>query len=249
MAKRGAPMSQIDLTGDGPEASAPHIDLTQSDDEAAPQQADASQIDLTLSDDEAPAPPARDAALQQVRAEAAEAFKRSRTAASPNAAPSGAWRAQGDERDCDCERLVGRRVFKNFSAACAHYQFPGSHQVGSYGPKGQGIVRTYSNATPGKDVVLDGGNLFLYRLKDEAVRAQFRVNLERRRDVRVFRKVSSGVVELGLFRVEGFVPAGPGDQVGQFGREFVRMVRADAASQPRAAAPLEAARPRKRARK
>ena len=71
---------------------------------------------------------------------------------------------------------------------------------------------------------------------------------ERRRDVRVFRKVSSGVVELGLFRVEGFVPAGPGDQVGQFGREFVRMVRADAASQPRAA-PLEAARSRKRARK
>ena len=102
-------------------------------------------------------------------------------------------------------------MFKNFSAACRHYEFPGSHQVGSYGPKGRGIVRTYSNATPGKDVVLDDGHLFLYRLKDEAVRAQFRVNLERRRDVRVFRKVSSGVVELGLFRVEGFVPAGPGD--------------------------------------
>ena len=247
MAKRGAPMSQIDLTGDGPEASAPHIDLTQSDDEAAPQQADASQIDLTLSDDEAPAPPARDAALQQVRAEAAEAFKQSRTAAPPNAAPSGAWRAQGDERDCDCERLAGRRVFKNFSAACAHYQFPGSHQVGSYGPKGQGIVRTYSNATPGKDVVLDDGHLFLYRLKDEAVRAQFRVNLERRRDIRVFRKVSSGVVELGLFRVEGFVPAGPGDQIGQFGAEFVRMVRAEAApKQSRAAAPLETSSKRAR---
>ena len=200
-------------------------------------------IDLTQSDDDAAMP------LQQVaRAEAAEAFKRSPAAAPLNAAPSGNWRAQGDKRDCDCERLVGRRIFKNFSAACRHYEFPGSHQVGSYGPKGRGIVRTYSNATPGKDVVLDDGHLFLYRLKDEAVRAQFRVNLERRREVRVFRKVSSGVVELGLFRVEGFVPAGPGDQVGQFGREFVRMVRADAASQPRAA-PLEAARSRKRARK
>jgi hypothetical protein len=204
-------------------------------------------IDLTQSDDDAAMP------LQQGRAEAAEALKRSRAAAPlntpPCAAPSGNWRAQGDKRECDCDGLADRRMFKNFSAACRHYEFPGSHQVGSYGPKGRGIVRTYSNATPGKDVVLDDGHLFLYRLKDEAVRAQFRVNLERRRDVRVFRKVSSGVVELGLFRVEGFVPAGPGDQVGQFGREFVRMVRADAASQPRAAALLEAARSRKRARK
>ena len=188
-------------------------------------------IDLTRSDDDAAMP------LQQ------------RAEAPLNAAPSGNWRAQGDKRECDSDGLANRRMFKNFSAACRHYEFPGSHQVGSYGPKGRGIVRTYSNATPGKDVVLDDGHLFLYRLKDEAVRAQFRVNLERRREVRVFRKVSSGVVELGLFRVEGFVPAGPGDQVGQFGREFVRMVRADAASQPRAAAPLEAARSRKRARK
>ena len=83
--------------------------------------------------------------------------------------------AQGDATVCDCNSLVGRTVFKNFSTACKHYGFPGSHQVGSYGPKGTGIVRTYSNATPGKDIVLDNGEAFLYRLKDEKVRAQFKV--------------------------------------------------------------------------
>jgi hypothetical protein len=66
----------------------------------------------------------------------------------------GASRAQGDKTECDCDALADRRMFKNFAAACISYAFPGSHQVGSYGLKGQGIVRTYSNATPGKDVVL-----------------------------------------------------------------------------------------------
>ena len=136
------------------------------------------------------------------------------------------WRAKGDKLECDCEtQLAGRRVFKNFSTACKHYKFPGSHQTGSYGPKGQGIVRTYSNATPGKDIVLDEGRLFLYRLKDEAVRAQFNVNAQRQRDVRIFRKISTGVVDLGLFRVKGFVAAGPGDKIDRFGAEFVRFAR------------------------
>ena len=137
-------------------------------------------------------------------------------------------RAQDGHAECDCEAaLADRRVFRNFSTACAHYAFPGSHQVGSYGPKGAGMVRTYSNATPGKDVVLDGGELFLYRLKDEAVRAQFRVNAQRKKPVRVFRKVSAGVVDLGLFQVDGFVLAGPGDQIQKFGPEFVRFVRVE----------------------
>ena len=88
------------------------------------------------------------------------------------------------------------------------------------------MVRTYSNATPGKDVVLDGGELFLYRLKDEAVRAQFKVNAQRKKAVRVFRKISSGgVVDLGLFDVDGFVPAENGDLPDKFGPTFVRMVR------------------------
>ena len=133
------------------------------------------------------------------------------------------------------------RVFKNFSSACKHYGFPGSHQVGSYGPKGAGIVRTYSNATPGKDIVLDEGALFLYRLKDEAVRKQFQLNADHERPVRVFRKVAltanrgggstkggvkgGGVVDLGLFTVDGFVPAGEGDQIEKFGGEFVRFVK------------------------
>ena len=65
-------------------------------------------------------------------------------------------------------------------------------------PNNGGKVVALADGTLQQDIVLDGGSLFLYRLKDEAVRAQFRVNLERRREVRVFRKVSSGVVELAV---------------------------------------------------
>ena len=157
-------------------------------------------------------------------------------------APKRAASSGGDDGDrrsgergseCDCEVLAKEasvsslnfRLFKNFRAACTHYAFPGSHQVGSYGPKGAGITRTYSNATPGKDLVLDGGQLFLYRLKDEAVRAQFKVNQQRKKPVRVFRKVSAGVIELGHFQVEGFERAGAGDEIAKFGGEFVRFVR------------------------
>eukprot|EP00747_Dinoflagellata_sp_TGD_P041232 gnl/TRDRNA2_/TRDRNA2_141362_c0_seq1.p1 gnl/TRDRNA2_/TRDRNA2_141362_c0~~gnl/TRDRNA2_/TRDRNA2_141362_c0_seq1.p1 ORF type:complete len:164 (-),score=24.73 gnl/TRDRNA2_/TRDRNA2_141362_c0_seq1:74-565(-) len=135
------------------------------------------------------------------------------------------WRAQGDKVECNCDDLIGDcMVFKSFSAACRHYQFPGSYQVGSYGPKGAGIMRTYSNATPGKDIVLEAGALFLYRLKDEAVRSQFKINMQRQCNVRVFRKVSAGVADLGLFSVQGFIDAGPGDQVEKFGKEFVQFV-------------------------
>ena len=121
------------------------------------------------------------------------------------------------------------RVFKNFRAACTHYAFPGSHQVGSYGPKGAGISRSYSNATPGKDIVLNGGAVFLYRLKkDEALRAQFMVNRERQKPLRVFRKVSRGVVDLGLYQVARIERARARDQIAKFGAEFVRFERVDA---------------------
>ena len=120
-----------------------------------------------------------------------------------------------------------RTVFGSFLAACRHYNFPGSHQVGSYGPKGQGIVRTYSNATPGKDKLLDGGEVMLYRLKDEKVRAQFLVNMKHSRHVRVFQKVKGGAMDLGLFRVAGFERAGASDRIAEFGPEFVRYERVD----------------------
>ena len=41
----------------------------------------------------------------------------------------------------------------------------------------------------------------------------------------MFRKVSAGVVDLGEFRVEGFLPAKGGDQPETFGPTFVRFVR------------------------
>ena len=86
-------------------------------------------------------------------------------------------------------------------------------------------MRTYSNAAPGKDLVMDGGDKFLYRLKDLSVRAQFEVNASRGRPVQVFRKVASGVVELGYFDVDGFEPAGAGDAPETWGKTFVRFVR------------------------
>ena len=154
--------------------------------------------------------------------------------------------------EANCEALTGRlRRFANFSAACRHYSFPGSHQVGSYGPKGEGIVRTYSNAAPGKDLVMDGGDKFLYRLKDSTVRAQFEVNASRRRPVQVFRKVVAGVVELGSFDVDGFEPAGAGDAPETWGKTFVRFVRREEEKpEPGAATgasePDQSAPPRKR---
>ena len=128
---------------------------------------------------------------------------------------------------CDCDAPLPKqpRIFKNFSTACKFYGFPGSHQVGSYGPKGKGVVRTYSNATPGKDVLLDDGKLFLYRLKNVALRAQFEINQKYKRPVRVFRRDFHGVLDLGEFVVEGFVPAGPEDQIEKFGNTFVRMMK------------------------
>ena len=87
------------------------------------------------------------------------------------------------------------------------------------------MVRTYSNATRGKDKVLRNGNVVLYRLKDEKCRVQFTINMQRRRSVKVFRKVAKGVMELGDFLVEAIVDAGEGDQKEKFGSEFVRFVR------------------------
>jgi hypothetical protein len=89
------------------------------------------------------------------------------------------------------------------------------------------MVRTYSNATPGKDKVLADGAVILYRLKDEKCRAQFNVNLKNRKAVRLFRKVATGVMELGPFLVESFVDAGENDQPSKFGTEFVRFVKAE----------------------
>ena len=112
-------------------------------------------------------------------------------------------------------------------------------------------MRTYSNATPGKDNVLAGGRVVLYRLKDEFTRAQFTVNMLQagtgavsspgpeelgaapyhpgqslRGRVRVFRKVAAGVMDLGLFEVSAFEKAGKEDQPAKFGGVFVRFVRA-----------------------
>ena len=87
------------------------------------------------------------------------------------------------------------------------------------------MLRTYSNSTPGKDKVLSGGDVVLYRLKDEECRVQFEVNRDRRKPVKVFRKVATGVMELGDFFVESFVHADQDDHIEKFGSEFVRFVR------------------------
>ena len=119
-------------------------------------------------------------------------------------------------------------TFKNFLTACKFFNFPGSHQVGSFGKQNEGIVRTYSNSTAGKDMFKDNGDLFLYRLKDERVRAQFIINQTTRKPVHLFTKVlakPTHVVDHGLFWIDGFVPVGKNNQPMKFGKEFVRFVR------------------------
>ena len=118
-------------------------------------------------------------------------------------------------------------TFKNFLTACKFFNFPGSHQVGSYGPKNQGIVRTYSNSTPGKDRFETNGD-FLYRLKDERVRAQFIINQTTRKPVHLFTKIltkPTHVVDHGLFWIDGFTNVGKNDHPMKFGKEFVRFVK------------------------
>ena len=157
------------------------------------------------------------------------------------------WTERRVKEEADCDVLPNRlRHFANFAAACRHYSFPGSHQVGSYGPKGEGILRSYSNGTPGKDLVLDGGDKFLYRLKDSTVRAQFEVNASRGRPVQVFRKVAEGVVELGSFDVDGFEPAGAGDAPETWGETFVRFLRRREDENPEKRANLAGDHPAKR---
>ena len=104
-----------------------------------------------------------------------------------------------------------RKIFPNFKAACKHYQLPGSHQVGSYGPKGKGIYRSYSNGTPGKDfITVKKGEktVVLYRLKDENYRRKFSENITSKTPLRFFRKTSEGCEDLGLMEVKGFTDSG-----------------------------------------
>lgn len=104
------------------------------------------------------------------------------------------------------------KKFSNFKAACHHHGLPGSHQVGSYGPKGKGIWRSYSNGTPGKDFITELSNgkyEVLYRLKDDVYRRKFGENISQTRPVRFFRKIKDGRVEdLGLMKVVGFTDSG-----------------------------------------
>ena len=100
------------------------------------------------------------------------------------------------------------KVYKNWREAHKANSLPGSYQDGSYGPKGKGIVRSYSNGTPGKDFIKakpDGkGYEILYRLKNEAYGEKFSINIRQKQSVRFFRKVSDGVEDLGSLRVVGF---------------------------------------------
>jgi hypothetical protein len=135
------------------------------------------------------------------------------------------------------------RLFPNFKAAVQHYKFPGSHQVGSYGKKGQGVKRTYSNGTVGKDIMNIYENVFLYRLKqDVKLRAQFEINRTKKRPVHVFRKIEVkqtkletksvkkkkteyAVRDCGLFFVDSYVSATAEQDSLKFGSTFVRFVK------------------------
>ena len=102
------------------------------------------------------------------------------------------------------------KTFRTFKEACDFYSFPGSHQIGSFG-NAKGILRSYSNGTPGKDFVLNDEKEVLYKLKDDSYREKFNRNMVNNQHVRIFLKVNpagnpkeSYVKDLGLFAVVGF---------------------------------------------
>jgi hypothetical protein len=99
---------------------------------------------------------------------------------------------------------ANKHVFANFLLACKHYNFPGSHQHGSTS-NANGVIRTYSNSTPGKDRVLNGGHEILYRLKSVEIQKKFSLNIKSGQMVRFFRKVEGGCKDMGSFTVAGFV--------------------------------------------
>ena len=109
---------------------------------------------------------------------------------------------------------ANKQVFCNFLEACKHYNYPGSHQHGSIGNK-DGIFRTYSNSTPGKDRVLHEGHEVHYRLKNKDVQSKFALNKKSGQCVRFFRKVEqrgdggkltkAGCKDMGLYRVCSFI--------------------------------------------
>lgn len=106
-----------------------------------------------------------------------------------------------------------KHIFPNFKVACEYYHYPGTHQRGSVG-NADGIVRTYSNSTPGKDKILNMGAEVWYRLKSLDMQAQFQRNIDSGQPVRFFRRVpwrigkqtqKPGCKDMGLFDVIGFV--------------------------------------------
>ena len=82
------------------------------------------------------------------------------------------------------------KIFRTFKEACDFYKYPGSHQIGSFG-NANGIIRSYSNGTPGKDFVMEDETVVLYKLKDEMYRAKFSRNMSSGQKVRIFRRVTS----------------------------------------------------------
>jgi hypothetical protein len=106
-----------------------------------------------------------------------------------------------------------KRIFQNFRVACAHYGFPGSFQCGSVWNE-RGVIRSYSNSTPGKDKVLLGGSEIWYRLKSLEMQGHFERNMRSGQGVRFFRRVphcigkvtqKPGCKDMGLFDVAGFM--------------------------------------------
>ena len=81
-----------------------------------------------------------------------------------------------------------KRVFANFQEACNHYNYPGSHRTGSVFNE-TGVIRTHSNSTPGKDLILRGGHEIHYRLKNDSIKSKFSLNMLHHQPVRFFRKV------------------------------------------------------------
>ena len=120
-----------------------------------------------------------------------------------------------------------KHVFRNFKTACEHYRFRGSHQHGSTFDS-DGVIRTYSNSTPGKDIVLKGGREIHYRLKSKVIMLKFLRNIETGQRVHFFRRVvldknrATGCKDMGLFEVVEFLKDGA----------FVKLVQFDESERP-----------------
>tara|TARA_E500000178_G_C16834634_1_gene667713 strand:- start:11 stop:322 length:312 start_codon:yes stop_codon:yes gene_type:complete len=98
-------------------------------------------------------------------------------------------------------------LFNTLKEAHIYYKYPSTHRFGTIG-NDKGVIRSYSN---GKncDRISDDNKTIYYKIKNDRIKEMYRKNILSKKKIRFFRKVKSGVEDMGLYKplkfTDGFV--------------------------------------------